>query len=584
MKNIFLIMIIAALFTGCDKDLTKEPNFISEDVVFEDENLTEAYLAKIYEAIRFQDLGGEGNNAMGLIAAVGAEHTAFANWQTPNQAVLRTYSEENGGGSLTYWPYGNIRDVNYLLENIENSISFTRDYINAKIAEARFLRAYMYFELVRRYGGVPIVTKVQNDTDPTEELYPSRNTEKEVYDFIYNEINDILPLFPDAKSGVNGRADKFTALALQSRAMLYAASIAMFGEMQLEGIVGIAATEANTYYQRSYDASQKIINEGGYVLYDKSDDKVENYIQLFLDEENDEVIFAKVFEPFVKGHSFDNLATPQGFSASWNSNYPVFYDFVELYGFVEGSPITGVSRDELTDENSWDINEFFGMRDPRFRASVYYPEYEWQGGTVYFHVSTTYTNTNGEVVTVNSGTLDRDGTPWPAAAPPRNVRNTSLLVRKKVDESNTNPIANASGQNFYVFRYAEILLNHAEAAFYLDKKDEALTDLNAIRNRAGVPALMSVSEDNLRNERQVELAFEEHRYWDLKRWRIAQEKMDGVRMKGLTFKYNLDTDRYMITLKNAESVTRSFGMERYYLPIHLDWINTNPNLIQNPGY
>ncbi len=123
-------------------------------------------------------------------------------------------------------------------------------YINNKLAEARFLRAFVYFEMVKRYGSVPIITKVQNQNDPEQVLYPARNTEQEVYDFIYNEVNAILTLFPNNKTGASGRADKYAALALQSRAMLYAASIAQFGEVQLNGLVGIPASKAQEYYKK----------------------------------------------------------------------------------------------------------------------------------------------------------------------------------------------------------------------------------------------------------------------------------------------------------------------------------------------
>ncbi|MFV0565144.1 MAG: RagB/SusD family nutrient uptake outer membrane protein [Flavobacteriaceae bacterium] len=588
MKNKILItlMLVAVVFS-CENALTKEPDFISEETIFEDENLTEAYLAEAYNSVPFQIMTGEAGNGMGDIGALGAEYTAFANWQQPNRMASRAYSADSGAADLTYWAYSNIRELNYFIEHIQDSESFSQDYIDSKLAEARFLRAFTYFEMAKRYGGVPIITKVQSEDDPEDELYPVRNTEKEVYDFIYNETNAVAQLFSTTKTGALGRADRYATLALQSRAMLYAASIAQFGEVQLDGVVGIPASDAQLYYKRSYDASQLVI-DAGYVLYNQNpSDKVANLIALFQDEGNDEVIFAKVYEPFIKGHSLDNLSTPQGFNASWNSNFPVFYDIVEKFGFVEGSALTNVSRNQLTAANTWDINEFFGERDPRFRAAVFYPEYEWQSGTVYFHTSTTYTE-NGvtKTVTNRNTILDRNGEDWPAAAQPRCVRNTSLLLRKRLNESNLDPILDSSGQDYYIFRLGEILLNHAEAAYYLTSVDNqiALDDLNELRDRAGMPALTEVTEDNLRNERQVELAFEDHRYWDIVRWRTAEDELNGTNLKGLTFTYNLDTNRYTITLKNGESFTRAFGSERYYMPLSIDWIVDNPKLKQNPDY
>lgn len=585
MKKIFLILSLSFAIFSCEDFLEKEPDFISEAAVFESEALTNAYMAKLYESMPFINLGGGTNINLGIISAVGMEHTNFATWQSPNGAVNRLYDENNGPGAMDYWPYANMRDANYLLENIVNSSSLSQSFINEKVAETRFLRAYMYFEMVRRWGGVPLVTKVLAKDAPDEDMYPARNTEKEVYDFIYSELNDIASVFSEDKRGAAGRVDRYTVLALQSRAMLYAASIAQNGNVYLDGVVGIPSGEAAGYYQKSFDASQTIIDAGVFSLYNKSSDKEENYRQLFLDEGNDEVIFAEVFEAIINAHSFDILATPQGYDASWNANFPVFYDFVELFEFEDGSP--AIPRSELNAGNTWNIDEFFGKRDPRFRASVFYPESEYRGATVYFHTSTTYTE-GGTEKTSNSAsavvTAD-NGKSVQGAAHARNIRSTAMLRRKWLSPDNT-PIREESGQDYYIFRYGEILLNHAEAAFYLGNDGEALSSINAIRTRAGMPVRTSLTEDNIRVERQVELCFENHRYWDLKRWRIAEETIDGVRTVGLRFDYNLDTDMYTIRLKNATNLenVRRFGPERYYLPFSLGRLTDNPNLVQNPFY
>lgn len=582
--RILLVMLLLTVFASCESQLTKTPDFISEEVVFEDQSLTEAYIASIYQSMLFIDMGSQANLNMGMIPAAGAEHINFANWQTPNSTYSRSYTAASGPGPLDYWGYNAIRDINYLLENIVLSKSLDESYIFQKMNEARFLRAYAYFQMVIRFGGVPLITRVQNIDDPEEELYPARATEQEIYEFILSELDEIIATMPDQKTGASGRVDKYTALALSSRASLYAASIGNFSTVQANGLVGIAPGAVDGFYQNAYNTSKELMESGLFSLYKKHDDKMVNFTQLFLDEGNDEVIFAEVFEPIIKGHSLDNLATPAGFLSTWNSNFPVLYDIVELFDFVDGRKGTDISRDELNASNSWDIDDFFGMRDPRFRASVFYPESVWQGGLVYFHSSTTYTNDAGERVKVTNGTLDRNGEDWPAAANARNVRNTALLLRKKLDETNLEPISGRSGQDFYIFRFAETILNYAEAAFYLGKTGEALDALNMIRERAGMPLLTEATEDNIRQERQVELAFESHRFWDLIRWRIAPKYLDNVRTKGLVFNYDMDADEYVITLKNAEGTDRTFGPERFYLPFSLERIADNSSLEQNPGY
>ncbi|AWW31603.1 hypothetical protein DN752_16550 [Echinicola strongylocentroti] len=586
MKNIRNILIPLCIFVlfSCEDELTKVPNFISEDNIFESESLTEAYLAKIYQDLRFINFGGDNGYNVGMIPAIGGEHICYADWQTPNTTYQRTYSAAAGDGPVGYYPWNNIRDANYVIENIANSSSFEQGYIDAKTAEAKYLRAHMYFEMVKRYGGVPLITEVQYVDDPEETLYPSRSTEQEIYDFIISELDAAIPFLSTDPTGGQGRVDRWTALSLKSRAALYAASIANFGEVQLDGVVGIPNAQAESYYQMSYDASKEILDSGNFSLYNAYDDKVENYINLFLDDGNSEVIFAQVFEPIVKGTGFDRLAFPAEFRGGWGCNFPVLYDIVELFDFQDGRLGTSISRDELTANNSWDIDEFFGNRDPRFRASVFYPETTFKGGLIYFHSSTLYTNNVGEKVESTSGNLDRGGEVWPAAAHPRNVRNTGLLRRKSVNESLDLPNSGESGQDFSIFRLGEIYLNLAEAAFYLNNMDESLAAINMLRERVDMPLYDQITEDNLRKERQVELCFETHRYWDLVRWRIAPEYLDDVRMKGLVFKYDLDEDRYIVTLKNAEPVTREFGPERYYFPIDQGIIADNPKWIQNPGY
>lgn len=581
-----LFIAIALIHFGCENQLDKEPDFISENVVFEDEALTESYIADLYQSMNFQEIGGLGNLGMGLFAAAGAEHINFANWQYPNSSYRRQYTEATGPGALDRWPYQNIRNMNILLRDLPNSISLSEGYKNEKLAEVRFLRAYEYFELVRRFGGVPLITKAQEADDPEEELFPSRVSEKEIYDFIYNELAEILLELSDERKGAEGRVDRYTVLMLQSRAMLYAASIANFGEVKLDGIVGIPNGDANSYYQKSYDASKSVVESNLFELINNNPDKAENFASIFLNEGlgNKEIIFAERFEPIIKGHSLDWLANPDGLGLEWNSNYPVLYDFVEMFDFIDGRTGKSISRDDLTLANSWDAADFFGNRDPRFVATVFYPETVWKGQKIYFHSSTVLGD--GTVVTNRNTILTKpSGEQIPAAAAARNVRNTALLLRKRLDPNNIATQQNNSGQDFYVFRYAETLLNMAEAAFYLGRTDEALNMVNMLRDRAGMPLRTAITEDFIRQERQVELAFEEQRFWDLIRWRIATDVLGNIRTKGLVFRYNLDTDRYNITLKNAEGDVRQFGEERYYLPFGQGRLADNPNLQpQNPGY
>lgn len=141
-RNIFIPLCMFLLFS-CEDQLTKVPNFISEDNIFESKPLTEAYIAKIYQDLRFINFGGDNGYNVAMIPAVGGEHICFADWQSPNTTYQRTYSAAAGDGPIGYYPWGNIRDANYVIENIAKSTSFEQDYIDSKTAEAKYLRAHM---------------------------------------------------------------------------------------------------------------------------------------------------------------------------------------------------------------------------------------------------------------------------------------------------------------------------------------------------------------------------------------------------------------------------------------------------------
>ncbi len=223
MKNIkYLIITVYLEFSGCEDVLDKQPlDIISDAVVWQDKNLVEAYLNDLYYRTDFVNLtGGPGFNE-GMVASMGGECRPFGGWQDPYTAATTIIDETGAHPSLEYWKYSNIRDVNYFIEKMETETEFSQEYIDEKIAEARFLRAYMYFEMVKRYGGVPILTVAQSIDTPEEELYVSRNSEKEVYDFIGFEMDAIALVLPESYGTEGkGRPTKWAALALKSRAML----------------------------------------------------------------------------------------------------------------------------------------------------------------------------------------------------------------------------------------------------------------------------------------------------------------------------------------------------------------------------
>lgn len=581
-KNIkYLLVVLLVSVCGCEEEfLDKEPlDIISDAVVWDDPGLINAYLADLYYRTDFIELRGNLNEqtSLAMIASMGGEGRSFGTHHQSYKASTEVITGAGVQPELDYWKYNLIRDCNYFLEQIQNS-ALEEELVAQRSAEVRFLRAYVYFQMVIRYGGVPIITEVQDANAPEEEIFVPRDSEKAVYDFIISETDALAQILPE-QYGANdkGRPTKWAAFALQSRAAIFAASIAKYGQEQLDGLLGFPAGDVNNYAQISYDASLAIINSGYHELYEEYEDPVENYQNLFLDESdaNKEVIMAEVYDYSKnRAHAFTLRSMPHDFNGTWASML-YLYDFVERFEFADGSPGTSISREELVSQE-WSSEELFGSRDARFRAGVFYPESPWQGGETLFHSGTLR---NGEILTAG---VSEDG--WPYMAARRNTIRTGFMVRKRCNENmQTEPVINDE-TDYIIFRLGETYLNLAEAAFYLGKTSEALDALNRVRERADMPPKTEITADILQNERLIELTWENQSYWDLRRWRIAKEVLDGVRMKGLRYIYDYDTQKYIIEIINAEGVPRTFLDRNYYLPLGIERVTENPNFVENPGY
>lgn len=572
MKKIFYILTILILLASCNDVLDIQPtNMISEDAVKNDPVLVEAFLNKIYLNTEFQ---GGSNYAPdeAIYHVMSGEANVFAAWQQPFNAAIKIIDENGAHGQAEYWPYGNIRSANEIIQILAEA-TFDEAVVQQQIAEARWLRAFMYFHLVKRYGGVPLITEPQSIDQPIEELYVSRNTEKEIYDFIRTEMDELVGILPsEYESSDYGRPTKWAAYALKSRAMLYAGSIAKYGTVQLDGILGIPAGEANAYYQKAYDAAMQVINNSPHALY-KDNDPVTSYGKIFTNdnEGNSEIILAKVYDfALLKAHSWNNLCMPEGFNRGWGSNNWMYLESWERYEYNDGSP-GQIDRSTLDGKTLYDLDELVWNRDPRLLATAFFPETPWQGSKVLCHTTTV-------------GAIPA-GSDWPKVAPQRNRVKAGVMIRKRVNESIVLPPGGEDDCDWIVFRMGEMYMNAAEAAFEKGDVDEAKRLINLVRDRVSMPAKETLTIDDVRNERFVELYIEEHRYWDIRRWRIAEEELNGKGFKGVIWEYHIAEDKYGIKIKDADfNQKRVFAERNYYFPIGLGRLADNPNLVENPGY
>lgn len=595
--------------SACSNYLEKETfDIITPDKVWNDPKLIDAVLVGMYYYVQMEDFDYWYRDPWRLQNASSMSDDAQGSFQ-------KDPLFDNGNATYTYEDalfeqkfsdvYKYIRNCNDFLYQIEISTILSADKKKELAAEVRFLRAMHYFTLVKRYGGVPLIKEPQeyNPSD-LESLRVPRNTEKDIYDFIISECQAAAQDLPETRSNeAKYRTYKYVALALCSRAALYAGSIARYGTVQLNGLVGIPSSEADRYFQTSYDASKTIIESGQFALYNKKpDNKSQNYCDIFLkgNGDNGEYIFQKQYNVSGgKAHSWDKRNAPFSYRGSgWGCGIAPTLELVEAYEYIDGSEGSLKLEENGKQRRFDDPYELFANKDPRLFASVFLPgspcmgtNIEWIRGIIDFknekHQATTQPDGDNTVTIdgITYKTCGKDG-----GADAGDASKTGFYQKKFFDETLTNMNMNQSETPWPIFRLGEVYLNLAEAAMELNKSSEALDAVNKIRERAGIALLSSINMDKVRHERRVELAFEGHRFWDLKRWRIAhldvaQGGLNGFRGTALYPWYDIRDGKYVFERgTNPPKQTRIFLEKNYYTKINQDDINSNPNLIQNPGY
>lgn len=587
-KTIYIISLIF-LFSCAEDVLDKKPlGIISDAAVWNDPTLIDAYLTELW-ADTYILVNEVNNNA--ITNGVGWFQITFpcklggetsVNWGV-NVNTYRKGSLNITGGLFEWWQqaYVIIRRLNEFIERVPKS-PLAADLKASKLAEARFLRAFEYFSMAKRYGGVPLITKAQDINDTQEELFRARDKEEAIYTFVISEMDAILSDLPQTKATVKyGKPTKYSALALKCRAALYAGSIAQFGTPQLEGVIGIAG-KANEFYQKSYDAAKQIMTSGKFALYDKDANKAMNFRKIFTDKNNSEVILAVIHDGVNSqqagnGWGWDFIETPLPNGVAAGNADGVYLEIAEEFEHIDGSS-GKLDRNAIT-QGLWTTEELWKNKDPRFFASLYTQNTPWKGNALDFHKG----------IVKPDGSLQTTGSYQGILAVGTHQFSTGIGfgILKGLDESHNNTIGWGTSQTDYlVFRYAEILLNYAEAAMELNKPNDALDAVNQIRNRAGIAALTTIDREKIRHERKVELLFENHRYWDVRRWRTAEVEL-SKNGSGLQYVLDYATGKFKLAIMNQVDGTVNqplFLARHYYLPITLARTANNPNLVENPGY
>lgn len=627
-KIIFTLSAVALLTIGqsCKKDsefLDKKPtNTLSIEETWKDPNLVLSVMGDLYDRYpRFQSI------------QAWWDYTNFDEaFASASGDYFRHQNLEYNYDSWNWWDYAYIRDLNKFIQTGEASTLSESDKARF-IAEARFIRAGVYFELVKRMGGVPLITEPMEydfSGDPTY-LQHGRAKEAEVYDFIIKELEEIKAVLPN-EATVQSRATKGGALAMKSRAALYAGSIAKYGSATVSlpgGEVGIPAAMADAYYQKSLEASKELIADGRYALYNKNPNLSDNFASLFTDKANNpEAIFVKDYKlKSNEVHSFTIENQPRSSAEEQqggrlNPSLNLVQSFEKLDNTYASMETVDAAGNVVYYTN---ITDIFAGRDARLAGTVILPGTQFKGKTV--DIWAGYQLANGTIVTGdNFGQLKTDVLPGNAGSvqvvgndgPVDGLEfsaQSGFYIRKYLDPvTGSGQIGTKSEVWWIHYRYAEILLNAAEASFELGDGAGAAAYLKPVRDRAGLTTALTAADitfDRIVHERRLELAFEGHQLWDMKRWRLADKVWNGNNMSNTDFinasnigsatrtstqvfglwpyKYhnpgNANHGKYLFKVVKPSRVTAAhrFRLGNYYSQINQDIINRNPKIVRNPN-
>jgi starch-binding outer membrane protein, SusD/RagB family len=623
-KKIYNLIIVgsAVLFlVSCKKNFlnTIPQTSISSALTWTDGALAEAFVTNAYNGL------GNGGWYEQQLSSLSDETVFVHPGRNINIINEGTLNPSNTGWMDGTYEWGNmynyIRPCNVALENLKTA-TFSDTALNARLqGEAHFLRAYYYQQLLRYYGAVPIV---DHSYGLNQDYTIARNTYEECVNFIVKDC-DSAALLLAGKNPASGRATALAAMALKSRVLLYAASdlhdipTAKAKSSTISGfsnpaLLGYVTGDRAARWKAAQDAAKAVLDAGtGYKL-DlaaplSAADAKQAYISMAMGGRSKapgldaaagvELIFMRQFSPdlYSGGPGTDGTSVgldngPNGYH-NWAGNVPI-QQMVDDYEMMDGTRFSYDSAKEVAAP--------YKNRDPRFYASILYDGADWKprnkiSGNVdpANQIQTgAYESAPGKLqagLDTRESTIENWNASW-----------SGYYMRKFIDPD-PNVVDNNTRQYipYPFFRYTEAVLNYVEASIELGQEDVAKTWLNKIRFRAGMPAitLSGVAlRDEYRNERRIEMAFEEQRYHDARRWMIAPTTLGsklrfinvtGTLKPGATAPVPYRHDETIYNYKYVPFVdntleNRTWIDKMYFRPISRDEMNKNSKLIQNPGY
>jgi hypothetical protein len=543
-KNMLAGCLIASLLLpSCAKNLLnlQPTDQVNDELLWQNQSMVLTYTANFYAQLPSACLTPYPGGYLPWLLSDLTDDADAANPPVGPYTFFTSYDASSSplNGAWTS-RYQYIRRANVFLQNIDG-VPGDKSLNQRMKGEIKFIRAFFYFDLMNWFGGVPIITTPQNDIDSTAFL--PRNSMNECTDFLVSELtyaaDSCLPASYTADQW--GRITQGTALALMCRAQLYAGRWAD-AAATAKRIMGLGVYALQPSYASVFSNTNKMNTE----------------VILSVQANNSSTQL---------GNYFDNYNQPPGYNGHGGYTCPT-QNLVDDYEMqASGLPVTDPA-------SGYNPQAPYTGRDPRFAASVLYDSAVFKGRAMQMY-------TGGYDVTAG-GSINAA---W--------ITKTGYYLRKFMDETIdlTNPNS-VSSQNWILFRYAEVLLNYAEAQNEASGPDASVyTAVNAIRERAGMPDLKTgLSQDGMRtairHERRIELVFEDERYWDIKRWQLATTQFSTATtpIKNMTITLNPVTGSKTYT-EGTVTETRIFVDKEYLFPLpSTELAKPGNKMIQNPGW
>lgn len=573
-------LVMGAALTGCDSLDIENLTSYDEETVWADENLTQAYVNNLYTKCF-----GEWN----VSADYNSEQITGIPW------YLGTITET--GGSYKSWDYTSIRQINEAIVRLEDNNILSKSVADQMLGESLFMRAYKYYNIVVYHGGVPYI-KVPQDKDK-DDLYVKRNSTKECFQFMVEDLDRAISLLPAKSTGNNyGRIDGVFARAFKAKVLLLKCSPQFNPSNQWD----------NQYWQEAYAAAKEAYD----FAVANGSQLTQKYSDIWLVEKGPEVVFPVVLEEPNRISWWDANKRPTSISRSTNSYNPT-WEFVKSIPMADGKMYDDPTGKYYVASEQEFAQKFWENRDPRFYEVVLYNGAEYPVADK----ASGYRQYNALGVT--SGDDQYGINPNAHTNAVNNNVYSGFYNYKAADNSLTQATCINYDIDYILMRFPEVMFIYAEAANETGHSDVAVDMLRQIRERAGIEpgsdnnyGMKVGSREDIRkailDERNIELCFEGHRFWDLRRTRNMMQ-LNGQTKHGLeAIAINPDgTDmdlaearakiaknellpgdfRYdILQVPFNAAAEREFVIEEtfYFFPIQKSNIDQNPNLEQNNNW